>query len=97
MKKFGKFLFGALSLAAAAGGVYCLYKNRLAKDADLDDFDDPDDEIEDDIITDSENREYVSINITGGSTAADEEAESDEVSQESEAGTPAEDAAESEE
>ncbi len=65
MKKFGKFLFGTLSLAAAAGGIYCLYKNRINKDADadFDDFDDDEDEDED--LT-------VSITITtDGEDAAD--------------------------
>ena len=70
MKKFGKFLFGTLSLAAAAGGVYCLYKNRVNKDADadFDDFDDVDEEDEDDldVSVEPEDREYVSITITTG-------------------------------
>lgn len=67
MKKFGKFLFGTLSLAAIGGGLYCLYKNLVNKDAD-DDFDDFDDSMddfdEDGADADPENREYVSINIT---------------------------------
>lgn len=70
MKKFGKFLFGTLSLAAAAGGIYCLYKKRINKDADAD-FDDFDDDVDEDegdedftVSTDPEDREYVSITIT---------------------------------
>lgn len=82
MKKFGKFLFGTLSLAAAAGGIYCLYKNRINKDADVDfdDFDDDEDEDDEDlsVSADPEDREYVSITITseensGESTAKDTE------------------------
>lgn len=64
MKKFGKFLFSTLSVAAAVGGIYCLYKNHVNKAADLDDFDDADDDFEEDTDTEPENREYVSINIT---------------------------------
>lgn len=77
MKKFGKFLFGTLSIAAAVGGLYCLYKNSINKNAD-EDFDDFDDEMEEDEATvDSENREYVSITITAEDSdaeAAEEEA-----------------------
>lgn len=78
MKKFGKFLFGTLSLAAAAGGIYCLYKNRINKDADadFDDFDDDEDEDEDlTVCADPEDREYVSITITTDGEAAEPAAE----------------------
>lgn len=64
MKKFGKTLFGILSVAAAAGGAYCLLKKKLNNDADFDDFDEEDDEFVEDIVSDSDNREYVSIQIT---------------------------------
>ena len=67
MKKFGKFLFGTLSLAAIGGALYGLYKNLVNKNAD-DDFDDFDDSMDDfdeaGPDADPENREYVSINIT---------------------------------
>lgn len=76
MKKFGKFLFGTVSIATLACGAYYLYKNILNKDSD-DDFDDFEDDFEDfDAEEDTpssdkkEGREYVSINITSGETAS---------------------------
>lgn len=66
--KFGKFILGSVTLAAAATGIYYLYKNFINRDY-TDDFDDFDDEF-DDIFADETNeasdeieREYVSINI----------------------------------
>ena len=56
MKKFGKFLLGAASLAAVIGGVYSLYKKSLDKETAFDDFDDEDDDFDSDIAADSENR-----------------------------------------
>ncbi|NLK75601.1 MAG: hypothetical protein GX288_09985 [Clostridiales bacterium] len=69
MKKFGKFIFGTLSIATAAAGAYYLYKNVINKDNsdDFDDFDDFDDDYEDidnDDAPEKDMREYVSINIT---------------------------------
>ena len=83
MKKFGKFLFGTLSLAAAAGGIYCLYKNRINKDADFDDFDDFDDYDDDQdedltVSADPEDREYVSITITSEESSKEDTAQADE-------------------
>lgn len=79
MKKFGKFLFGALSLAAAAGGIYCLYKKRINKDADadFDDFEDDEEEDEEDLTVsaDPEDREYVSITISSDEGADETAAE----------------------
>jgi hypothetical protein len=76
MKKFGKFLFGTVSVATLACGAYYLYKNIFNKDSD-DDFDDFEDDFEDfDGEEDApssdkkEGREYVSINITSGETAS---------------------------
>lgn len=64
MKKFFKLLCGAASIAAAGFGVYCIYKNVIAKKED-EDFDDFEDCFEDESSeTADENREYVSINIT---------------------------------
>lgn len=84
MSKFGKFLFGTLSLAAVAGGLYCAYKNHVNKDADddFDDFDDSMDEAmeEDTSAVDPDSREYVSITITtedAAETDAQTEASSD--------------------
>lgn len=68
MKKFGKFLFGTVSLAAIAAGAYYFYKNYIKKDAsdDFDDFEDDFEDFEDEDETDKDkdSREYVSINIT---------------------------------
>lgn len=71
MKKFFKFIFGTLSLATLAAGVYYLYKNIINKDSS-DEFEDFEDEFED-FDSDEEDstepikkdgREYVSINLT---------------------------------
>ena len=70
MKKFGKFLFGTLSLATLAAGAYYVYKNFIKNDTsdDFDEFEDDFDEFdefdtEDDADEPSEAREYVSIQI----------------------------------
>mgnify|MGYP000854846804 CR=1 FL=1 len=71
MKKFGKFLFGTVSLATLACGAYYVYKNLINKDSS-DDFDEFEDEFEDFDTEDEESpevekkdtREYVSINFT---------------------------------
>jgi hypothetical protein len=65
MKKFGKFLFGTITVATIAAGAYYLYKNFIKKDS-TDDFDDFEDDFEDfDTEEDSESdsREYVPINM----------------------------------
>lgn len=64
MKKVFKFLCGVASMAAIGFGAYCVYKNVFAKkeEEDFDDFDDCFEEEADGDAT--ENREYVSINIT---------------------------------
>lgn len=71
MKKFFKFIFGTLSLATLAAGVYYLYKNIINKDSS-EEFDEFEDEFED-YDTEEEKstepikkdgREYVSINLT---------------------------------
>ena len=70
MKKFGKFVFGTLSVATIAAGAYYLYKNYIKEDAsdDFDDFEDDyedfDTELEEEDDKVNETREYVSINIT---------------------------------
>lgn len=69
MKKFGKFVFTTVSLAAAVGAGIYFVKNVLNKDSD-DDFDDFDDDFDDFDLEDDENdeavtdtsREYVTIN-----------------------------------
>ena len=66
MKKFGKFIFGTLTVASLAAGAYYLYKNYIKKDSS-DDFDDFEDDFEDfdtEEDSDKDSREYVSINIT---------------------------------
>ena len=85
MKKFGKFLFGTVSVATVACGAYYLYKNLINKDSS-DDFDEFEDEFEDfdaeDEDTTDQNkkdtREYVSINIT--SEGSDQSSSEDKVS-----------------
>ena len=76
MKKFFKFLCGAASVAAVAFGAYCVYKNVIANDEDDDDFDDCFEEEDGDV---TENREYVSINITEDAPAVDADEDKKEV------------------
>jgi hypothetical protein len=81
MKKFGKFIFGTLTVATIAAGAYYLYKNFIKKDSS-DDFDDFEDDFEDfDTEEESENdsREYVPINIAPeeSTTEASEELSED--------------------
>ncbi|MDF2472721.1 MAG: hypothetical protein K0R92_1112 [Lachnospiraceae bacterium] len=94
MKKFGKFLFGTLSLATLAAGIYYLYKNLINKDSsdDFDEFEDDFEEYESEDKKQEEpykkdGREYVSINITSDTvktTSADSELSNDESSPEDE-------------
>lgn len=85
MKKFGKFLFGTVSIATLACGAYYVYKNLINKDSS-DEFDDFDDDFEDfdteedndDETNKKDTREYVSINIT--SEGSDSDLEEDGVS-----------------
>lgn len=68
MKKYGKFIFTALSLAAIAGGVFYFVKNVINKDSN-DEFDDFEDDFEDFDLDDdetvseplSDTREYVTL------------------------------------
>lgn len=68
--KFGKFLVGAVSTAAACCGVAYVVKKVLDKDRDIieedDDFDDFDEDDFDEVFSDDskDSREYVTINIT---------------------------------
>jgi len=67
MKKFGKFVFGTLSIATVAAGAYYLYKNYIKKDSS-DDFDEFEDDFEDfdteeEAEAEQESREYVPINL----------------------------------
>ncbi|MEG2512602.1 MAG: hypothetical protein RSA52_05015 [Acetivibrio sp.] len=79
MKKFGKFVVTALSVAACVGGAYYFVKNILKKN-NVDDFDDFDDDFDDmdshedtTSKTDTEDRGYVTLNF---SEEASEEAKS---------------------
>ena len=78
MKKLGKFIFGTISIATLAGGVFYFLKNFANKTA-TDDFEDFEDDFLDDYEDDFDNsdtdnqkktnnkkdsREYVTINIT---------------------------------
>ena len=73
MKKLAKFLAVVASVAAVAGILYTIYKKFSLNDAE-DDFDDLDDFEDDDDTTavDTENREYVSINITSDDSQLEE-------------------------
>ena len=69
MKKFFKFIAGVASVAALACGAYYFFKKYVCKETPDDDFDDFDDDLDDYDTTEnteamSDNREYVSINIT---------------------------------
>lgn len=91
MKKLGKFIFGTLSLAAIAGGIFYFLKNSANKTAtdDFDDFeDDFDDDFEDDFdsldteedtkkkdTTKKDSREYVTINIAPEANETNTEAD----------------------
>lgn len=81
MKKFGKFLFGTITVASVVAGAYYLYKNYIKKDTS-DDFDDFEDDFEDfdtdEEDDDKDSREYVSINITSTEGKADETEEENE-------------------
>ena len=67
MKKFGKFLAGTAALAGLAAGAYYVYKNFIETPSQEDDFDDVLEE--DDLdVTESDDREYVSIDISGGAS-----------------------------
>ena len=66
MKKFGKFVFGTITLASVAAGAYYFYKNYIKKDSS-DEFDDFEDEFEDFDTEEEEgekdSRGYVPINL----------------------------------
>lgn len=85
MKKFGKFIFGALAGASAVAGVYYLYKTYIKKDSsdDFEDFEDFEDDFEDfedeeasEEDTKPEAREYVSINMPSEPVSENETNES---------------------
>ena len=75
MKKFGKFLFGTITMASIVAGAYYVYKNYIKKDSS-DDFDDFEDDFEDfdteeeDEESEKDTRGYVPINLTPGTDAA---------------------------
>jgi hypothetical protein len=77
MKKFGKFIFGTITLASMAAGAYFVYKNYIKKDSS-DDFDDFEDDFED-FDTDEEDTEetrgYVPINLSSDEEKEPEVAE----------------------
>lgn len=75
MKKFGKFLLGVITIAAAGAGAYYAYKKFVEK-AHLDDEDDfEDDDLDDFDLDDDETPkapEYVTINpVAENDEAAD--------------------------
>lgn len=69
MKKFSKFIFATLSVAAFAGGAYYFVKNILNKNTsdDFDDFEDDFDDFDleegDDCDPAKEDRGYVTLNF----------------------------------
>ncbi len=67
MKKFGKFVFGTITLASVVAGAYYFYKNYIKKDSS-DDFDDFEDDFEDfdeeEEETEKDSRGYVPINLS---------------------------------
>lgn len=65
MKKLFKCIFGAVSVAAVAGGVFLLMKKLTQKDT-CDSCDDSQNDLEEEEsdVQETENREYVSIKIT---------------------------------
>lgn len=75
MKKFFKFVAGAVSLGALACGAYYFFKKYICKETP-DEFDDLEDELDDFDMTDSscsnDSREYVSINITSDQADTEE-------------------------
>lgn len=86
MKKFGKFIFGTLSIASLAAGAYYVYKNFIKDDPsdEFEEFEDDFEEFDVDFDTDdasneiSETREYVSIPIDKTADEADEADVADE-------------------
>ncbi|MFA9466987.1 MAG: hypothetical protein ACERKN_22260 [Velocimicrobium sp.] len=78
MKKFSKFVFATLSVAAFVGGAYYFVKNILNKnsvddfDEFEDDFDDFDLEEGDDCDSSKEDRGYVTLNFQEDDDSKDE-------------------------
>ncbi len=74
MKKYGKFIFGTITLASIAAGAYYFYKNYIKKDSS-DDFDDFEDDFEDfdteEEETEKDTRGYVPINLNPEGEKAD--------------------------
>ena len=62
MKKFGKFIFTTVSLAAVIGSAVYVVKNILNKESS-DEFDDSFDDFDFDDEEEPSSREYVTINI----------------------------------
>jgi hypothetical protein len=65
MKKFGKFLFGTITLASIAAGAYYVYKNFIKNDSsdDFEDFEDDFDDFDMEEEESEETRGYVPINL----------------------------------
>jgi uncharacterized membrane protein YebE (DUF533 family) len=81
MKKFGKFLFGTITLASIAAGAYYVYKNYIKKDTsdDLDDFEDDFEDLDtEEEETEKDTRGYVPINLTPETEAPETEAAPEE-------------------
>ncbi len=78
MKKFSKFVFATLSVAACVGGAYYFVKNILNKNNsdDFDDFEDDFDDFDleegDDCDPTKEDRGYVTLNFQEDETTEEE-------------------------
>ena len=89
MKKFGKFLFGTITLASIAAGAYYVYRNFIKKDSS-DDFEDFEDDFEDFDLDEEEaeeteeTRAYVPINLASEESKEPEAAETAPVEETSE-------------
>lgn len=77
MKKLLKFILGVGTAIAAIGGIMYFLKNVLMKDY-LDDFDD--DDFDNDLYDeeDSENRDYVTINVPDKDSKTETESTQDD-------------------
>ena len=92
MKKIGKFLVGAASVAAITGGAFYLVKKFMDKKNDDiiddevfdDDFeiDDEEDDFEEIFSDNKDEREYVTINITDEDKKVEEVEETEETKEE---------------
>lgn len=70
MKKFIKFLVGAVAVAAAIAGILYFVKNVIMKDY-LDDYDDED--FDNDLYDEEDDRDYVTLTPDSEKTTVEDE------------------------